>query len=267
MVYEYKHCKILFFESGFCARKLTIYPNGVLGKKDNEHIPVYLSIVDEKFLPLHWSADAVFSFFLYNHKLKNYLCFRGRWLQDKVYSVWLLINTETIDIETWLGKTSCFNANTRNCGFSKLISKKILTDPSSGYLVDDICVFGAEVSIIIVNFLGKIQDPCYRDWLISRVSKLGDVWTSEIFSSGSRQWYLSDFYVALPFWRWIWCRYCWFNVGGLSYIQREMEVKRGKVSPFIWNVLIAGVLVRVMNFRQSFPSPSKAKILLCPAAL
>ncbi|EYU40989.1 hypothetical protein MIMGU_mgv1a020549mg, partial [Erythranthe guttata] len=45
-------------------------------------------------------------------------------------------------------KTRRFVETKSEWGIPKFISKKIMSNPSSGYLVDDKCVFGAEVYVV-----------------------------------------------------------------------------------------------------------------------
>ncbi|KAI3459811.1 hypothetical protein Pfo_016474 [Paulownia fortunei] len=156
------------FEAGDYKWRLIIYPDGHKSEKEGNHISVYLAMTGTSSLPVHWEVNAIFSIFLFNQILNNYLCFRG--------------------------KMRRFHAMKPEWGFSKLISKKSLTDESNGYLVDDNCVFGAEVFVIksqqVIERLSlmKVTCPYKRDWKISEFSKLKDVWTSEVFSSGDHQW-------------------------------------------------------------------------------
>ncbi|EYU41004.1 hypothetical protein MIMGU_mgv1a023974mg, partial [Erythranthe guttata] len=63
----------------------------------------------------------------------------------------------------------------------------ILLDPSNGYLVNDNCVFGAEVFVVereaVTECLSlkNVKFPYKRDWKISRFSKLQGIWNSEEF--------------------------------------------------------------------------------------
>ncbi|KAG8366330.1 hypothetical protein BUALT_Bualt17G0068600 [Buddleja alternifolia] len=87
-----------------------------------------------------------------------------------------------------------FHALNPEFGFSKFISKKSFTDPSNGYLVDDNCVFGAEVFVIknqanieCVSTL-KAAVPYKHSFRISNFSKLQDVRISENFVLGDQIW-------------------------------------------------------------------------------
>ncbi|EYU40995.1 hypothetical protein MIMGU_mgv1a0226992mg, partial [Erythranthe guttata] len=80
-------------------------------------------------------------------------------------------------------------------GFSKFISKKFLTDPSNGYLVDDNCVFGVEVSVVKKEAfaieclsLKNFEIPYKRDWKTPNFSKLGEFSKSEEFIVGDHKW-------------------------------------------------------------------------------
>ncbi|EYU41017.1 hypothetical protein MIMGU_mgv1a019484mg [Erythranthe guttata] len=148
--------------------KLIIYPNGddIVGK-DGDYVSVYLAMADKTSLPGNCEVNVVFSIFLYNHNSGNYL--------------------------TSLGITRRFLAITSEWGFSKFISKKVLSDTSNGYLVDDNCVFGAEVFVVkssaVTGCLSLKNEIHYkRDWKISNFSQLGDVWKSEEFCAGDHKW-------------------------------------------------------------------------------
>ncbi|KAI3459822.1 hypothetical protein Pfo_016485 [Paulownia fortunei] len=155
------------FVAGDYKWRLIIYPDGQESENDDKHISVYLAMAGTSSLPVDWEVNAIFSFFLLNQISDKYLCFRG--------------------------KMRRFHAMIPKWGFSKLISKKSLTDQSNGYLVDDNCVFGAEVFVnksqrVIECVSLKITVPYKRDWKISKFSELEDVWTSEEFSVGGHQW-------------------------------------------------------------------------------
>ncbi|KAG8363022.1 hypothetical protein BUALT_BualtUnG0012800 [Buddleja alternifolia] len=147
--------------------KLIVYPKGHKNGK-GDYISVYLAVTNTTSLASNWEVNAVFSIFLFNQISCNYLVTKGitrRFLSMK--SEW---------------------------GFSKFISKKIFTDPSNGYIVDDNCVFGAEVfsvkSKLVVDRLSmlKIITPYTRDWKISQFSTLKHRWTSENFFVADQEW-------------------------------------------------------------------------------
>lgn len=67
-------------------------------------------------------------------------------------------------------------------------------DPSKGYLVEDSCLFGAEVFVVKSErvseclSLMKAASSSRRDWKISDFSKLESVWSSEEFELGDQKW-------------------------------------------------------------------------------
>ncbi|KAG8366333.1 hypothetical protein BUALT_Bualt17G0068900 [Buddleja alternifolia] len=148
--------------------RLILYPNGRDDGNKEDHISVYLAIADTSSLPARWEVNAIFSIFLLNQKLDNFLSLRGRIRR--------------------------FHAVNPEWGFSKFISKKSFTDPCNGYLVDDNCVFGAEVFVIksqgAVECLSNLKpgNPYKHSINISNFSKLGNLWNSENFVLGDRTW-------------------------------------------------------------------------------
>ncbi|KAH6786541.1 hypothetical protein C2S52_006093 [Perilla frutescens var. hirtella] len=157
------------FEAGGYKWKLIIYPDGDESKDEGgHHVSVYLSVAETSSLPVDWEINAICSIFLYNKNSDNYLCFRG--------------------------KTCRFHAISSVWGSSKMISKKTLTDPKKGYLVDDTCVFGAEVFVTksqrLIDCLSLVRErePYRREWQISGLSKFEDAWISDDFFIGDHRW-------------------------------------------------------------------------------
>ncbi|EYU41010.1 hypothetical protein MIMGU_mgv1a026254mg [Erythranthe guttata] len=161
------------FSAGEYKWKLIIYPNGDDDKaKDcNDYISVHVAVANTSSLPANWEVNAVFSIFLFNQISANYL--------------------------SSLGMTRRFLGMKSEWGISKFISKKILLDPSNGYLVNDSCVFGAEVFIIKSEtvteclYLKNVDIPYKRDWKIPNFSLQGHVWQSEQFTAGDQKWKIS----------------------------------------------------------------------------
>ncbi|KAL2459799.1 uncharacterized protein Fot_54543 [Forsythia ovata] len=95
------------------------------------------------------------------------------------------------------GRARRFHTLKPEWGFSKFIQTETLIDPSNGYLVDDTCLFGAEVFVIknkgtkeCLSLL-KVTDSFKREFKISRFSRLGEIWYSEEFKAGDHKWKLS----------------------------------------------------------------------------
>ncbi|EYU35681.1 hypothetical protein MIMGU_mgv1a017790mg [Erythranthe guttata] len=132
--------------------RLVIYPNGGEGQIKGNNVSVYLAMADTSSLPVDWELYADFTIFLYDQFSDNYLCFRGN--------------------------VRRFHATKSKWGFPKFMSKKSLRDQSSGYLVKDNIVLGAEVFVMkkqrIVESVTVLK-PMYtrlRDWKIVEFSKL-----------------------------------------------------------------------------------------------
>ncbi|EYU41015.1 hypothetical protein MIMGU_mgv1a025326mg [Erythranthe guttata] len=157
------------FAAGEYKWRLIIYPDGdnTFGK-DRDYVSVHLAMADTSSLPANFEVNVVFTIFLFNQISDNYL--------------------------PSLGITRRFHAMKSEWGFSKFISKEILLDPSNGYLVDDKCVFGAEVFVIKREavtetlHLKNVDIPYKHDFKISNFSKLLGVWESEKFSAGDQEW-------------------------------------------------------------------------------
>lgn len=86
-----------------------------------------------------------------------------------------------------------------NWGFSQFLSLATFSGPSNGYLVDDTCVFGAEV--FVTNYTGKgeclsiLSFPItgIRTWTFSRFSTINNEYLTMEFIVGARKWYVSFF--------------------------------------------------------------------------
>ncbi|KAL3641571.1 hypothetical protein CASFOL_012386 [Castilleja foliolosa] len=159
------------FKAGNYMR-LVIYPNGHgTGKDDKaDYVSVYLAITNTNELPSNWEVNATFSICLFNHVSGNY-----------VYSQ---------------GRARRFHSINQEWGFMKFISKKDLTDPSKGYLIDDKCVLGAEVfvnenkAVIECMSLKSVdKEPYKREFKITNFSRLKAKWpVSNEFTVGGYKW-------------------------------------------------------------------------------
>ena len=83
-------------------------------------------------------------------------------------------------------------------GWAQLIPVDDFNDPCNGYLVDDCCVFGAEVFVIQPSSgneetLTVVKEPIGRtySWSIKKFSKLNDnLQYSNEFIVGGKKWYV-----------------------------------------------------------------------------
>ncbi|XP_012851646.1 PREDICTED: ubiquitin carboxyl-terminal hydrolase 12-like [Erythranthe guttata] len=125
-------------------------------------------MADTTSLPTNWEVNALFSVFIFNQISGNYLSSTGR--------------------------TLCFQATKSEWGISKFISRKVLSDPSNGYIIDDSCVFVAEVFVVkreaaIERVLLTNVNTYYNHALeISGFSQLPQRWVSEEFDAGGQKW-------------------------------------------------------------------------------
>ncbi|KAL8101543.1 hypothetical protein AgCh_033445 [Apium graveolens] len=144
------------------------------------HISLYLAIDKTSSLPLDWQACATYKIFLYDHNKDKYLIIQD----DPVHEV-------------------RFNAAKKESGFDKLISLDIFKDATSGYLIDDSCIFGVEIHP--VKYTGKgetlkmnvvVSQEVAFIWKIPKFSKIikrtpnGRKLVSEQFAVGKYKWRL-----------------------------------------------------------------------------
>ncbi|KAL6188402.1 hypothetical protein ACLB2K_039795 [Fragaria x ananassa] len=94
-------------------------------------------------------------------------------------------------------KKKCFHGAMPSAGFDKLIPLQDFTDVSNGFLVDDTCVFGAEVFVCKERRTGKGQclarmkgaSVCKHVWKVDKLSSLGaQIFRSEQFTAGDYNW-------------------------------------------------------------------------------
>ncbi|GAY34872.1 hypothetical protein CUMW_013770 [Citrus unshiu] len=146
----------------------TCYINKSKNVKD--HISLYLAVADTSSLTFGWEVYAVFCLFLLYQNQDSYLV-----VQDA------------------MGKERRFNGVKLEWGFDQFIPLEAFNDASNGYLVDDTCVFGAEVFVKERNIIkgeclsmANITSSCKFVWMGENFSKL-DERRQESQVSGLRQ--------------------------------------------------------------------------------
>jgi speckle-type POZ protein len=96
----------------------------------------------------------------------------------------------------------------RSPGFDKLMPLEEFTDDCNGYVVDDTCVFGAEVFVCKERTKGKRERLLRIDnavmykqvWKVENFSKLdAPYYESEPFNAGDQKWYLSLAFLSISF--------------------------------------------------------------------
>ncbi|XP_004298262.1 PREDICTED: uncharacterized protein LOC101296566 [Fragaria vesca subsp. vesca] len=164
------------FKAGGYKWKLVFHPNGNKKRNVKDHISLYLVTVGvaDDSLDSNWEVYVDFRLFLLDQNKLNYLVFD--------------------DAST---KKTCIHGAMRSVGFDKLIPLKEFTDVSNGFLVDDTCVFGAEVFVCKERRKGKgeclerMKKPsvCKHVCKVENLSKLGaGGYRSEPFTAGGYNW-------------------------------------------------------------------------------
>lgn len=90
-------------------------------------------------------------------------------------------------------------------GFSQLLPLRSFNDAANGYLIQDTCVFGAEVSV--VNYTGRGECLTLlkgvgstHTWRIDYFSSLRDeIHSSEVFTIDNRKWYSNVNFPSLTY--------------------------------------------------------------------
>ncbi|KAL3627477.1 hypothetical protein CASFOL_028840 [Castilleja foliolosa] len=154
--------------------KLVVHPNGNKNKDISDHISLYLVLSDVDSLGPACEVRAVFRLFLLDQNRDTYLT-----LKDTAEN----------------GRR--FHKMKNECGFDKFLPLTAFKDLANGYLVNDTCVFGAEVYVCREKVTGKgesllmVKDPIsYKNtWRISWFSSLTDECVdSKPFVAADRKW-------------------------------------------------------------------------------
>ncbi|KAM1304093.1 hypothetical protein ACFX11_021891 [Malus domestica] len=160
------------FEVGGYKWKLVFYPNGNKNKNVKEHISLYLVMSGATAPQISSEVYAVFRLFILDQNNGNYFV-----LQEP--------------------KERRFHGMKLDWGFDQFLSHKAFTQASNGFLIDDTCVFGAEVFVSKERSKGKgeclslVKDPImYKNtWRIDKVSKLdAESYDSKTFIAGDQKW-------------------------------------------------------------------------------
>ncbi|KAJ8747048.1 hypothetical protein K2173_011272 [Erythroxylum novogranatense] len=149
------------FEAGGYKWSLRLYPKGNTSPPENgkDHISLYLAIQDTDSLPKTWEVNVDFKLFVFNQIENKYLAMKTVW------------------------------------GFDQFLPIGTFNDAFNGYLVDDTCVFGAEVLVIkpsgIFESIHTVKEPSngVLTWKIPYFSKLvSTILESEEFTSENKNW-------------------------------------------------------------------------------
>lgn len=167
-----QECTSEEFEAGGYQWSLSIYPTGNTKRGGEGYISIYLVLMEASSLPLDWEVKAIVNFSAYNFINDEYVT-----TQDTNLKRFHVLKTE------W--------------GIDKFIDIDTFNDPSNGYVMEDTCVFGAEVVVVKTknkgNCLSMINGPItvLHSWKFSdfTLAKL-DKYESESFVAGDYKWKL-----------------------------------------------------------------------------
>ncbi|XP_050284968.1 uncharacterized protein LOC126724496 isoform X2 [Quercus robur] len=158
-----------------CRHKwLYLYPRGKEKIIGTGHISLYLAIAETEKIPLGWEVNASFKFFLFDQIRDMYLT-----IQDSY------------------GTIRRFNDIKTEWGYAKVLPSDTFNDPSQGYLVNDCCVFGVEISVYERSnkrqCVSMIREPPNRTmtWKIEKFSTLDkSFYYSQEFTVEGLKWKL-----------------------------------------------------------------------------
>ncbi|XP_043704401.1 protein RESTRICTED TEV MOVEMENT 3-like [Telopea speciosissima] len=162
------------FEAGGYKWKLCLYPKGDKEENVEGHISLYLEMSETDSLSPGWEVHALLRFLVLDQRRDKYLT-----LQDAK------------------GRVKRFRASKTQCGFNRLITLNQFNDPTNGYLVNDNCVFGAEVFVHKESVAGQGERllmtagpvSCNHTWKIQKFSELvNECHSSQVFTAGSHNW-------------------------------------------------------------------------------
>lgn len=152
-----------------------------------------------------------------------------------------------------LGKMRRFRSIKSEWGIPKFLPHKTFKEASNGYLVDDKCVFGAEIFVIKRQGIGeclsmvKSNDAFNRVWKIHNFFNVEVDWFSEEFTVGDHKWY----YYFLHY-LFVCCAYCSYSLLNpyascrkLNLFQKGVGNIRHFISQYTWFLLIPRILITI----------------------
>ncbi|XP_065869945.1 MATH domain and coiled-coil domain-containing protein At2g05410-like isoform X1 [Euphorbia lathyris] len=159
------------FEVSGYKWKLRLFPKGV--NEDNKHISLYLVLSKSKSIPFHKEVNVYFKLFVYNQ-----------------------IHDKYLTVQDAKGRMSRFRGTKTEFGFDQLLALSVFNDASNGYLVDDCCIFGAEIFVVepiskgeLASVVKDLSNNTYT-WNVEKVSELKQEIFAEVFVIGGYKWSL-----------------------------------------------------------------------------
>ncbi|XP_055960093.1 uncharacterized protein LOC126661589 [Mercurialis annua] len=152
---------------------LSLYPRGNKKKNGDGYISLYLLLSESNRLTFNQEIIVNFKLFVYDYICDNY---------------WTVQDADE--------KVRRFHGSKKEWGFDKLVSVTDFKDESNGYLVDDCCIFGAEIFVIENankgECLSMVKKPAANNtytWTIEKFSQLdSSPKTSQAFTIGGSNW-------------------------------------------------------------------------------
>ncbi|WCJ17794.1 TRAF-like family protein [Euphorbia peplus] len=167
------HYESTDFEIGGFKWKLSVYPKGNKKVNETEHVSLYLVLSESNLFPMNREVNVYLKLFVYNQIWDKYLT-----VQDAK------------------GRVSRFRGMKKEWGFDQLVPLHVFNDASNGYLINDCCVFGAEVFVLEGSSKGKCASAKELDrnsytWKIENVASMEEeTYNSEEFVIGGLLWYV-----------------------------------------------------------------------------
>ncbi|XP_050211394.1 uncharacterized protein LOC126661582 [Mercurialis annua] len=155
-----------------CFQKLSVYPGGNKEKNGDGYISLYLVLSKSNELTFNQEVNVYFKLFVYDYIRDSY---------------WTVQDADE--------KVRRFRGVIREWGFDKLVSITDFKDGLNGYLVNDCCIFCAEILVIenankgeCLSMVKKPENNTYT-WRIENFSALDLLFTvSKEFAIGGRNW-------------------------------------------------------------------------------
>ncbi|XP_039063781.1 TNF receptor-associated factor homolog 1a-like [Hibiscus syriacus] len=162
------------FEASGQKWRLSLYQNGDSKSNGNGFISLYLVIEETEILPITWEVNVSFRLFVLDQIRDKYLT-----------------------IEDDNGAVKRFHWMKTEWGFAQLISIETFSETANGYLIDDCCVFGAEVFVVERNCrwesLSMVKQP-NDNTIIFKMEKFSKLdrkyYESSVHTIGDLKWKL-----------------------------------------------------------------------------
>ncbi|KAK3220056.1 hypothetical protein Dsin_014026 [Dipteronia sinensis] len=138
------------FDVGGYKWKMSIYPTGNYSRNGEDHISVYLELVQTSSLPAGWEVNVITKFFIFNSCRTNISVTKTSFPSDTNVVVKFILRIKEQkngkDIEFKDNHLFAPNANVRGC--DRFLSLSKLEYPNHGFLVNDALIIEANVTLL-----------------------------------------------------------------------------------------------------------------------